>query len=283
MYRVGVIGLLAALVAWAPPDALERYRSTDATPVAAVASALDHFILSNRDWEWKGRVERGKSIEIKGVNGEILAEASSGNEVEVDARLHGRKNDPDEVEMVVLEHENGVTICAVYPSDDPDQPNECRPGRHGRMSVRNNDVQVDFTVRVPAGVGFIGRTVNGEIDALGIDGDVKAHTVNGDVDVTTTGLAEAATVNGSVTVSMERADWTGTLDFTTVNGSVTLEMPADLSCAISISTVNGHISSDFPLTVEGRFSPRHLKGTIGGGGRNLVVKTVNGSIQLRRS
>jgi len=283
MYRVGAIGLLAALVAWTPQDAPEGYRPTDTTPVVAVAFASDHLFLRDRDWDWRGRIERGKSIEIKGVNGEILAEATSGNEVEVEARLRGRRDDPDEVEMVVLEHENGVTICAVYPSRDRDEPNECRPGRHGRMNVRNNDVQVDFTVRVPAGVGFIGRTVNGEIDALGIDGDVKAHTVNGDVDVTATGLAEATTVNGSVTVSMQRADWTGTLDFTTVNGSVTLEMPADLSCAISISTVNGHISSDFPLTVEGRFSPRHLKGTIGEGGRNLVVKTVNGSIQLRRS
>jgi hypothetical protein len=187
MYRVGAIGVIAALVAWMPHNTPEGYRSSDTTPVVAVASASDHLFLRDRDWDWRGRIERGKSIEIKGVNGEILAEATSGNQVEVQARLRGRKSDPDEVEMVVLEHENGVTICAVYPSRDRDEPNECRPGRHGRMNVRDNDVSVDFTVRVPAGVGFIGRTVNGEIDALGIEGDVKAHTVNGDVDVTATG------------------------------------------------------------------------------------------------
>ena len=117
----------------------------------------------------------------------------------------------------------------------------------------------------------------------GIEGDVYAHTVNGSIDIYATGLAEAATVNGSITVSMGRADWDGTLDFSTVNGGVTLEMPSDLSTEVSVSTVNGQISSDFPLTVEGRFSPRHLKGTIGGGGRSLVIKTVNGSIQIRRS
>jgi len=239
--------------------------------------------LAQKDWSWKGRVERGDFIEIKGVNGEVHAELASGNEVQVNARLRAKKSDPDDVEIQVVEHSDGVTICAVYPSRDEDRPNECLPGSKGRMSVKDNDVVVDFTVRVPPGVGFIGRTVNGDVDALGIEGDVQAHTVNGGIDISSTGLAEATTVNGSITASMDRANWDGTLSFTTVNGSVTLEMPDDLNCDLSVSTVNGHLDFDFPLTVEGRFSPRHVKGTIGQGGRSLVIKTVNGSVQIRRS
>ncbi len=217
------------------------------------------------------------------MNGDVHAERARGNEVEVTARRRGKRSDPASVQIVVLEHDDGVTICAVYPSDDRNRPNECQPGGRGRMNVKNNDVQVEFIVRVPAGVGFSGRTVNGDVDAHRIDGDVHAHTVNGGVDISATGLVQATTVNGSITVSMGRADWKGTLDFTTVNGSVTLELPDELNCDVSVSTVNGHISSDFPLTVDGRFSPRHIKGTIGKGGRSLVIKTVNGSVQLRRS
>jgi DUF4097 and DUF4098 domain-containing protein YvlB len=265
MRRLGLLALVAAVAAWVP------------------LGGTDTRGLEDRDWQWSGRVDSGDHIEIKGINGEIHAELARGNEVEVEARLHGRRSDPDEIEMVVLEHEDGVTICAVYPSDDRDEPNECRPGGRGRMNVKDNDVSVDFTVRVPAGVNFVGRTVNGDVDAFGLEGDVKARTVNGGVDVTATGLVHAGTVNGSITVSMGRADWEGTLDFSTVNGSVTLEFPGELNCEVSVSTVNGHITSDYPLTVHGRFSPRQLKGTIGGGGRDLVVKTVNGSVQIRRS
>ncbi len=265
MRRMAVLALALALAAWAPLPGTSRSGPED------------------RDWNWSGRVDSGDAIEIKGINGEISAELARGNEVEVEARLHGRDDDPDEIEMVVLEHDNGVTICAVYPSEDRDEPNECRPGGRGRMNVKNNDVSVDFVVRVPAGVHFIGRTVNGDVEAFGLEGDVKAYTVNGGVDITTTGLAHASTVNGSITVSMGRADWQGSMDFSTVNGSVTLEFPGDLDCEVSVSTVNGHISSDYPLTVHGRFSPRHVKGTIGDGGRDLVVKTVNGSVQIRRS
>jgi hypothetical protein len=244
---------------------------------------LSTAAAEEREWQWRGSVEQGGAIEIKGVNGEIEAEPASGREVEVRARLSGRRSDPDEVEMVVIEHADGVTICALYPSTRRGEPNECLPGAEGRNNVKNNDVKVHFTVLVPSGVNFVGRTVNGDVQALDLPGDVRVGTVNGDVDISADGLAEASTVNGSVTVTMGRADWDGVLDFSTVNGGVTLEMPEQLDADVSISTVNGHITSDYPLTVDGRFSPRHVKGTIGKGGRTLVIKTVNGSVQLRKS
>lgn len=282
MYRLGVVGIVAAAAAWTP------FAGPESHPASrdwswSVMTAVSDYRAQDRDWSWSGRIERGDFIEIKGINGDIIAEQTSGNEVVVEARLHGRRDDPRTVQIEVVEHSNGVTICAVYPSKRDDRPNECREGSKGRMNTENNDVVVDFRVRVPAGVGFVGRNVNGDIDALDIDGDVKATTVNGGVDVSSTGLVEASTVNGSITASMQRADWDGTLDFSTVNGSVTLEMPDELHCEASISTVNGQISIDYPLTVRGRFSPRHIKGTIGDGGRTLVVKTVNGSVQIRRS
>ena len=43
------------------------------------------------------------------------------------------------------------------------------------MNVQNNDVTVRFTVRVPAGVAFVGRTVNGEVEATRLNGGVARH------------------------------------------------------------------------------------------------------------
>jgi DUF4097 and DUF4098 domain-containing protein YvlB len=51
---------------------------------------------------------------------------------------------------------------------------------------------------------------------------------------------------------------------------------------VHASTVNGGISTDFPLTVQGRFGPKRLNGRIGDGGRTLSLTTVNGEIELRR-
>jgi DUF4097 and DUF4098 domain-containing protein YvlB len=151
------------------------------------------------------------------------------------------------------------------------------------MNVRNNDVTVDFTVRVPAGVRFLGKTVNGEVEAAVLSSDVEANTVNGSIRISTAGYAEAQTVNGEIVASIGRATWSEALEFRTVNGGITLDLPAGLSTEVRAKTVNGDIQTDFPLMVTGRLGPRSVRGTIGSGGRRLALETVNGSIRLRKA
>jgi hypothetical protein len=235
---------------------------------------------SQEDFHWSGKVAAGAAVEIKGVNGGIVATGAPGGNVEVTATKKGRKSDPAQVKIDVVEHAGGVTICAVYPSDGA--PNECQPGQGGRMKVRDNDVNVEFKVKVPAGVRFVGRTVNGGIQASGIAADAEAHTVNGGVELDAAGTAQAETVNGGITAHLGRADWTGALKLKTVNGGIDVVMPEGLSADVKASTVNGDIQTDFPLTVTGRISRRKIEGTIGSGGRLLEMETVNGGIELRK-
>lgn len=248
-----------------------------AVPAPATLSAQ----RAAADFQWRGNVLQGNAIEIKGVNGDITAEAAAGSEVDVTAVRKGRRSDPDSVRIEVVPHGDGVTICAVYPDSDG-RANECRPGTEGRMNVRDNDVNVAFTVKVPAGVRFVGRTVNGDVTTGALGGPVSVRTVNGTAEFSTSAYGDASTVNGSIRAAVGSASWEGTLSFETVNGSITVDLPADLHTDVRASTVNGDISTDFPLTVTGRISRRSLSGTIGGGGRTLELKTVNGSVKLNR-
>jgi hypothetical protein len=242
--------------------------------------ALD---LQGTDFEWSGRVASGKSIEVKGINGPIRAMRGTGGQVEVTAtKRAGDKGDPGDVTFEVVEHDGGVTICAMYPSRDRDEPNECAPGGRGRMNVKDNNTRVSFTVRVPDGVELVARTVNGDVEADGIGANVHAYTVNGDVGVTGAGYVEARTVNGSIEAAMGRADWRGDLELSTVNGTIIVELPDGVGADVRASTVNGSLETDFPLTVQGRFGPKSIRGTIGSGGRGLELSTVNGGIRLRR-
>ena len=234
------------------------------------------------DFHWRGAIRAGGTLEVKGVNGDVTATAASGPEAEVTAERRGRRSKPEDVRIEVVEHAGGVTICAVYPSKEASGPNECRPGTEGRMNVQNNDVTVRFVVRVPQGVRFSGRAVNGQVDAQGLHGPVALASVNGSTTFSTAAYGEASTVNGSVRGTMGAAGWQEGLTFHTVNGSITLELPADLSADVRASTVNGEISTDFPLSATGRISRRHVAGTIGTGGRRLDLDTVNGSVRLRR-
>jgi DUF4097 and DUF4098 domain-containing protein YvlB len=151
------------------------------------------------------------------------------------------------------------------------------------MRVRDNDVNVEFRVKVPAGVRFVGRTVNGGITASHIAADAEARTVNGGVELDAAGTARAETVNGGITARLGRVDWNGTLKLKTVNGGIELALPDGLNAEVKASTVNGDIETDFPLTVTGKISRRKLEGTIGSGGRLLEMETVNGGIELRKA
>src|SRR3989441_7522539 len=81
-------------------------------PAAAALALAPRTAAAQREFHWKGTVAPGKAIEIKGVNGDVRASAGSGD-VEVTAVKRARKSDPDEVKIEVVQHEGGVTICAV--------------------------------------------------------------------------------------------------------------------------------------------------------------------------
>lgn len=246
------------------------------TPATAAAQDSD----AREEFRWQGQVQPGQNVEIRGVNGGIDAEPSSSGQIEVTALKTARKSDVRAVRIVVVPHAEGVTICAVYPDVDG-EANECRPGGGGRNNTRDNDVKVQFAVRVPAGVSFTGRTVNGAIEARDLDGRVSLNTVNGNIEISTASYATVKTVNGSITARLGRADWQDALEMKTVNGSITLHLPGTVATDVDARTVNGRIMSDFPITIR-EAGKRSLKGTIGGGGgRGLALETVNGSITLK--
>lgn len=231
------------------------------------------------DFEWSWRIPAGKTLEIRGVNGSIRAERARG-EAEVRAVKRAKRSDPREVRIEAIEHEDGVTVCAVYPGKDGVE-NVCAPGG-GRMNTRNNDVVVDFHVRVPEGVRLVAATVNGAVDVHDLESPVEVATVNGSVSLATTRTAVATTVNGSVSAVVGSADWEESLSFGTVNGAIDVTFPSDLRAQVDATTVNGDIETDFALTVRGKFNRRHVRGRVGGaGGGELSLSTVNGSIHLR--
>jgi hypothetical protein len=257
-------------------------RTTMAAALATVLVAAP--ALAAEDFHWQGRLAQGRTLEIKGVNGAIVAEGTSAGVAEVTASKHAKKSDPAQVKVEVVEHAGGVTICAVYPGHG-NSANVCAPGEGGRLATRDNDVQVEFRVKVPAGVRFVGRTVNGGLTATGIQADTELTTVNGGIQVETAGTARAHTVNGGINARLGRADWTGTLKLDTVNGGVEVTLPAGANAEVEARTVNGGIESDFPIAVTGpgHAGHRRLHGTIGSGGRQLEIDTVNGAIALRKA
>ncbi len=244
------------------------------------ALVLPSFAVEG-DFRWNGRLAPGQTVEIKGVSGSIHAEFVSGSETRVTARKSAERGDPNAVHIEAVPHAGGITICTVY-SAEGGHPSGCGPTGEVHPNPFAKDVKVEYTVQLPRGVRLAARTVNGEVLATDLQSDVEVATVNGRVRIGTTGSATAKTVNGSIEVSIG----TGTLsqksplEFSTVNGSIDVTVPPGVSADVHASTVNGGLTTDFPLTVSGRWGPKSLTGRIGNGGALLKMSTVNGGIRL---
>ena len=62
-----------------------------------------------------------------------------------------------------------------------------------------------------------------------------------------------------------------------------MTLPSAFDADLRAEMLSGSLTSDFPVSVTSSTeSPRRLRGTIGNGGRELNLTTVNGSIRLRQ-
>ena len=240
---------------------------------------------SDDNFSWTGKMAAGSWLRVRNLTGEITVERATGDAAEVTGEKRWRRGDPKDVHFEVVKDGSNITICALWGDESScDARGVNYHRRHHENWGDDDDVSVRFTVKLPKGVKVDVGTVNGSLDVSGAQGEVQAATVNGRVEVaTTSGPVSAHTVNGSVRVRMDALTGTDDLEFSTVNGSVTVEVPANFTGEIDMETVNGSLSSDFPLTISGRVNPRHLRATIGNGSRRVELKTVNGSIELKRS
>jgi hypothetical protein len=148
---------------------------------AGGGAAADSGPVAEQPFDWRGALAAGKSVEVLNVYGDVRAEPAAGGEVEIHAVKRGPAGEVGRVEISVVEHAGGVTVCALFPSGDPKKVNRCVP--HGTDGdFKNTGVRVEFVVRVPAGVGLLGRTFNGDITVLlapAAGAEVRAEVLNG--------------------------------------------------------------------------------------------------------
>ena len=257
---------------------------TAASP--ALAQEPQSGTQSGNTWTWSDRIAPGQWVIVRSLNGPITVERATGDKVEVTATKHFDRGRASDVRFEVArfgQDQGSVVICAIWEDGDT----ECDENgyRHeSRGHDRSNNVEVEFRVRVPAGVRVGMHTVNGDVSIDGATAQVRAGTVNGSVAVTTAqGPVDASTVNGGVDVRIGALPGDDDMSFSTVNGSVRLSLPTSFGGEVDLRTVNGSFSTDWPMTITGRMNPRHLHATIGTGTRRLKASTVNGDVVLRKN
>jgi hypothetical protein len=234
-------------------------------------------------WAW--RVPAGAWVNVRNLNGRIVVHGGSGDSVIVTATKRVRRGDASYVHYDVQRYgddNQSVLVCALWGDNASCSP-DSYDARGDNMGRSSNDVRVDFDVTVPAGVRVSAHTVNAEVSVTGVTSQVRAGTVNGGVNVETEGgPVSASSVNGTVHATMLHYQPAQDMRFSSVNGSVIVELGNDVNADVELSTLNGRFTTDFPVTLNGRIDPRHLRAKLGQGGPRIVMHTVNGNVELRK-
>lgn len=154
----------------------------------------------------------------------------------------------------------------------------------GPRQSRRETWGVSFEVFTPAATDLDLSANNGGISIESVRGDIDFETRNGGVSLTAlAGDVRGRTQNGGVRVSLEGPGWDGeALDVETQNGGVTIMVPEGYDAELETGTVNGGISLDFPVRIQGRIG-RRIETTLGDGGSLVRVMTTNGGVRVLRN
>jgi hypothetical protein len=231
------------------------------------------------EFAWTGRPAAAREIEIRSLLGSITAQPAIDDSIRVTALRYG--DGKDNVMVKVLDRGERLTICAAHPksrsSDGTVGCGTAVPSANGRKEI-HGDARVNFVVQVPAGYRLVARAVDGRVEARGLRDDVEVSTVNGDVSIETAGAAEAKTMNGNIEARIGRLA-SHDNRFETLHGNVTLALPRGTAAALRAESITGSIHSDLAIQPK-EMRRSKLIGTLGGGGPELLVKTVAGNVSL---
>jgi hypothetical protein len=225
--------------------------------------------------EWRRTYELSATgrVEINNVNGKIDVEPSAGQTVEVVAVKIARGATPElakealgRADIVEDANRDLVRVTTKYARN--------QGWLHGQ------NVQVEYTVKVPANAEVKFTTVNGGVNVNGLGGRITAETTNGGVVArNVAGTIDASTTNGGVDVELARVGEEGAkLECT--NGGIKLRLPADAKATISASVTNGGIDSGGLNLETTESSRRRLEGRLNGGGPVIRLSGTNGGITI---
>lgn len=159
-----------------------------------------------------------------------------------------------------------------------------RIGASGPASRRDAWWSVTFEIHVPRRSNLSLAAHNGGIAIADVNGRIDFNAMNGGVSLRRVGgRVHGSTTNGGLVVELDGSQWDGEeLNVKTTNGGVVMSVPENYSARLETGTVNGHVNTDFPITVQGRLS-KEISLNLGSGGPTVRAMTTNGGVRLKRA
>jgi DUF4097 and DUF4098 domain-containing protein YvlB len=150
----------------------------------------------------------------------------------------------------------------------------------GVKRLEAHSVSGSVTVRdVEPGIDRALSSVSGSVSTTAAH-NLDASSTSGHVQFVFTGAnLNARSISGSVDGEIKAMDKGGSASLSTVSGSVTVRAFPGLDATLSLRTLSGSVSCDFPVTVSEQ-KRNKLQGKIGSGSASIDASSTSGSITI---
>jgi len=155
-------------------------------------------------------------------------------------------------------------------------------------SISVEDAEADVSAETSGGGIDVERvkgslraeTSGGSITILAVAGDVDAETSGGSIRIAEAGgRVNASTSGGSVTCVFNPGNARGG-ELSTSGGGIYVSLDASIGMEIDAETSGGTVTSDVPVTIQGKADRNELRGKIGAGGQLLRLRSSGGPIRI---
>jgi len=210
----------------------------------------------------------GARVEVYGGSGHILLKKAAGANVVISVVKSKLAAD---VPVTMLKTPDGITICAVYPTEDPKKPHACVPGGKGRLYAGNPQKlpEIGINVELPDGMAATASMGAGEVRSTAVTGDVTLYSDRGTVTATDGGVGDIRALVGllgNIQVGLTQGKQRREVRLTSPgSGRVRVVMPRDLSVRYSVST-------QMPPRIDPAFGIKATKGPLIGSTSPLATE-----------
>lgn len=229
------------------------------------------------------------TLSVNFVTGSINVAAYDGNEILIDFSSEDSKPRSSA-------NAGGMRVIGGGSSSVTATEKDNKVNVNGDVFTKGGNVKI----KVPRGANtFKLSTVNSRgITATDISGEIEASNTNGSIKLTNvSGSVVANTTNGDIIVTFKSIDPKAPMAFSTLNGRVDVTVPATAKANVKLHTDRGEIYSDFDVAVEPsaptttrgkdgsyRYTDQEwVTGKLSGGGPELMMRTFNGNIYIRKA
>lgn len=232
-------------------------------------------------------------LNVSLITGSIKVIGYAGKEVIIDAVSVEKENKKSEKEST-----NGMRKIS---ANDGFELTAKEKNNTVQVGVDKVNTQINLTIKVPHKFSLKVSTVNnGDISIENVNGNLEISNINGFIKMkNVAGSVVANTINQDIIVNFTEVTPNTPMAFTTLNGNVDITFPTSIKANVKLKSDMGEVYTDFDIDVDKATSKINHSidkekglykikkdewtyGKINGGGSEVMMKTMNGNVFIRK-